>query len=117
MNRAKCPVAELERQILAAMHVEFVAETRLQSTPEGPGRRALQMEADAARALIRELIDEQLNAIARSEHGIILQMMQRYRAIDAGDTAAAARLEGHIRKGVDTIEMALGARLTAPPAG
>ena len=72
------------------------------------------MEVDAARALIREsFIDEQLNAIARSEHGIILQMIQRYRAIDAGDMDTADRLERHIRQGVDTIELALGARLTA----
>jgi hypothetical protein len=111
----KCPVAELERQILAAMHVEDAAEKRLQATPEGPGRLGLQMEIAAAKALARELLDEQLNAIARSEHGVVLQMIQRYRALDAGDTTTAERLERHIRKAVDTIERALGARLTAQP--
>jgi hypothetical protein len=110
---AKCPVSELERQILAAMHVEDAAEKRLQATPEGPARIVLQMEVDAARALTKELLEEQLNAIAGSEHGVILQMIQRYRALDAGDTTTADRLERHIRQGVDTIERALGARLTA----
>jgi hypothetical protein len=85
-SRPKCRVAELERQLLAAMHVEDAAEKRLQATPEGPDRIGLQMEVDAARALARELPEEQLNAIARSEHGVVLQMVQRYRAIDAGDT-------------------------------
>jgi hypothetical protein len=113
MSRAKCPVAELERQILAAMHVEDAAERRLQATSEGPGRIGLQMEVDAARAIAADLLEEQLNAIARSEHGVVLQMVQRYRALDAGDTATADRLERQIRKGVDTIERALGARLTA----
>ena len=112
-SRPKCPVAELERQLLAAMHVEDAAEKRLQATPEGPDRIGLQMEVDAARTIARELLEEQLNAIARSEHGVVLQLIQRYRAIDAGDTATAERLERHIRKGVDTIELALGARLTA----
>ena len=68
------------------MHVEDAAEKRLQATPEGPARIGLQMEIDAARALGRELLEEQLSEIAKSEHGVVLQLIQRYRAIDAGDT-------------------------------
>lgn len=100
-SRAKCPVAELERQILAAMHIEDAAE-----------RAGNAIEAAAARTLARELLDQQLDVIARSEHGVILQMIQRYRAIDAGDTATAERLERHIREAVDIIGRALGACLT-----
>ncbi|MGB7973334.1 MAG: hypothetical protein WCF81_03060 [Roseiarcus sp.] len=111
--RQKCAVSELERQILAAMTVEDAAEKRLQATPEGPARIGAQMEVDAARTIARELLEEQLSAIARSEHGVVLQLIQRYRAIDAGDMDTADRLERHIRQGVDTIELALGARLTA----
>ena len=100
-SRAKCPVAELERQILAAMHIEDAA-----------ARAGNAIEAAAARTLARELLDQQLDVIAGSEHGVILQMIQRYRAIDVGDTAIVERLERHIREAVDIIERALGACLT-----
>lgn len=106
---AKCPVAELERQLLAAMRVTEDAELRLRATPEEQRRSVLQMEVDAGRALTKELLEEQLNAIAQSEHGVVLQLIQRYVALDAGDTTTADRLERNIRQGVDTIERALGA--------
>ncbi len=111
--RQKCPVATLERELLAVMHIEDAAERRLQATPEGPARIGLQMEIAAARALGRELLEEQLSEIAKSEHGVVLQLMQLYHARDAGDMDTADRLERHIRQGVDTIERAIGARLTA----
>ena len=65
------------------MHIEDAAE-----------RAGNAIEAAAARTLARELLDQQLDVIARSEHGVILQMIQRYRAIDAGDTAIVERLKG-----------------------
>ena len=111
--REKCPVAELERQILAVMHIEDAAEKRLRATPEGPARIGLRMEIDAARALGRELHEEQLSEIAKSEHGLFLQLVQRYRALADGDVDTAERLERQIHLGVDLVARALGARLTA----
>jgi hypothetical protein len=112
-SRPKCPVAELERQLLAAMLVTEDAEHRLLATPAGQGRSVLQMEVDAGRALVRELLEDQYNAVAQSERGIILQLIARQKAIDAGDTATAERLGRHIREAVAVIELALAARLTA----
>jgi hypothetical protein len=92
MSRAKCPVAELERQRLAAMRVTEDAEQRLRATPEGQARCALQMEVDAGRELQRELLEESWSALAASEHGIVLQLISLYRATAEGDTATAERL-------------------------
>jgi hypothetical protein len=110
---AKCPVAELERQRLAAATVVEAAERQLRATPEGPRRGVLQMEAAAARALAQELLEEMWSAVAASEHGIILQLIGLYEATDAGDTATVERLGRHIREAVDTIARALSVRLTA----
>lgn len=111
MSRAKCPVAELERQRLAAMRVTEDAEQRLRATPEGQTRCVLQMEVDAGRELQRELLEESWRALAASEHGIVLQLIGLYKAADAGDTATVERLGPLIREAVDVIARAIGADL------
>jgi hypothetical protein len=113
MIRQKCPVAELERQRLAAARVTEDAEQRLRATPEGPGRRILRMELDAARAIERDLLEEQWSAVAASEHGVCLQLIGLYNAMDAGNTANVERLSRHIREAVDVIAGAIGVRPTA----
>ena len=114
MTRAKCPVARLESERLAAARIEEGIETRLRATPEGPGRIVLQRELAAAKAISAELLEEQLGALARSEHGVVLQLIARYRAIDAGDSAKAERIDKTVREGVALVALAIGAQLTAP---
>jgi hypothetical protein len=109
MTRPKCPIAELERQRLAAMRVTADAEQRLRATPEGPGRSILQMEVETGRAIERDLLEEQWSAVAASEHGIVLQLIALYKATDAGDTATVERLGRHIREAVAVIAHAIGA--------
>ena len=113
MIRQKCPVAELERQRLAAARVTEDAEQRLRATPEGPGRQLLQTELDASKVIEGALLEEQWATVAASEHGVCLQLIGLYNAMDAGDTATVERLSRHIREAVDVIARAIGARSTA----
>ena len=110
----RCPVAELERQLLAAMAVADAAEERLRATPEKDRPR---YREDGTRRSQGDLGRTARGAAGRPRSiraRIFLQLVQRYRAIDAGDSAEADRLDAIIREGVEFVRLAIGAQLTAP---
>jgi hypothetical protein len=92
MNATVCRVAELERQTLAVMDAQDAAERAGQETG-----------ASDARARVAALREAQTHVVATSEHGVILQLLERYIAADEGDDAKVERLDALMREAVDRL--------------
>ena len=94
MNATVCPVAELERQTLAAMDALDAAE-----------RARDEIAANDARARVAGLREAQTRVQATSERGLILQLIERDIAVDEGDEAKVARLDVLMREAVDRLAL------------
>jgi hypothetical protein len=68
-----CPVAELERQILAAMDSHDADETRLQDCPDEPSRKLLDDKVRDASDLIVALRELTTHTLATSVAGLRYQ--------------------------------------------
>lgn len=89
MNVTVCPVAELEREALATMDVLDAAERE--------GRRR---KAGKARSRVLALRLAQTYAVAASERGFALQLIERDIARDEGDFGNADRIDAVICEGI-----------------
>ena len=76
LSAAACPVAELERQILAAMDVQDAAERKLWDGRNSPHEEILEAEVNAAvdrRKAFQEMVT---HVPASSKAGLVFQMTE-----------------------------------------